>query len=65
VVVLIATSNFTLAHTGVDANELFRKFYGEQEDLQPITHDNRLCNEALMHGDEINASQYTAGKPKK
>jgi hypothetical protein len=45
--------------------QVFRKFYGERESLQPIPHDNRLYNEALMYGNEITAIQYAAGKPKK
>jgi hypothetical protein len=44
-------------------NELiFRKFYGAEEDREPISHDNGLFNEALLGGDEITYEQYETGK---
>lgn len=36
----------------------YLKFYGEQEDPVPVPHDNRLCNDALMWGDEIDRAEY-------
>lgn len=40
----------------------YMRFYGEEEKLKPIPHDNRLFNDALLFGDEISRDQYFAGK---
>lgn len=46
-------------------NHVYRKFYGQHEELKPIPDSNHLFNEALRFGDEISAAQYAAGKPAK
>lgn len=38
--------------------KIFRKFYGEKEDANPIDHANRLFNEALLGGEEISQTTY-------
>jgi hypothetical protein len=48
-----------------ETRQVFRKFYGQQEEPTPIPHDNRLYNEALTDGEEITAMQYATGKPSK
>lgn len=40
---------------------IYRKFYGKQEDPNPVSHDNRLFNDALRFGDEIDRSEYERG----
>jgi len=41
---------------------IYRKFYGEGESSELISHDNRLFNDALLSGDEITQEEYEAGK---
>ncbi len=41
---------------------IYRKFYGEQESSEVISHDNRLFNDALLSGDEITQEEYELGK---
>lgn len=41
---------------------IFRKFYGGEECRDPIPHDNRLLNDALLGGIEITGDQYGTGK---
>jgi hypothetical protein len=48
-----------------ERRQVFRKFYGQQEEATPIPHSNRLYNEALTDGEEINAMRYATGKPSK
>lgn len=38
--------------------QIFRKFYGEPEGSEPVPHDNRLFNDALLYGDEIPRAKY-------
>jgi len=40
----------------------YRKFYGESECKEPIPHDSRLFNDALLYGDEITLEEYLKGK---
>jgi hypothetical protein len=41
---------------------IYRKFYGEEESLELIPHDNRLFNDALLYGEEITKEEYDEGK---
>lgn len=41
---------------------IYRKFYGEEESLGQLSHDNRLFNDALLYGEEITKEEYDAGK---
>ena len=41
---------------------VFRKFYGKKEWPRPIAHDNRLANDALRWGRQINRDEYLRGK---
>ncbi|MGQ7273732.1 hypothetical protein [Marinobacter sp. V034] len=41
---------------------IFRKFYGEMEAVEPISHKNRLYNDALLYGEEISKEEYFKGK---
>ena len=36
----------------------FRKFYGESESKNPVSHENRLFNDALLYGIEVRREQY-------
>jgi hypothetical protein len=40
----------------------YRKFYGEKESLEQISHDNSLFNNALLYGEEITKEEYDVGK---
>lgn len=40
----------------------YRKFYGEIEYFEPIPNDNRLLNDALRFGDEIDIWEYKNGR---
>ena len=40
--------------------KIYMKFYGRQEDPLPVPHDNRLYNDALMWGAEIDRARYDA-----
>lgn len=40
------------------AELIYRCFYGEGEWPEPLPHDNRLFNDALLYGDEIDRQQY-------
>ena len=41
----------------------FRRFYGESNENE-VPHDNRLLNDAILGGSEIEAKTYQAGKPR-
>lgn len=41
---------------------IYRKFYGENEFIDPVPHDNKLFNNALCFGDEITKEVYLIGK---
>ena len=43
------------------SRRFFRKFYGESNEKE-VPHDNRLLNEAISSGDEIDATNYHTGK---
>lgn len=38
--------------------KIFRKSYGKPEESEPVSHDNRLFNDALLYGDEIPRTKY-------
>lgn len=42
--------------------KIYRKFYGSDEEIESIPHDNNLYNEALRFGDEITYDKYIMGK---
>ena len=44
------------------ARKIYVKFYGEKEKANPIAHDNRLFNDALLSGKEITYEEYLVGK---
>jgi hypothetical protein len=44
--------------------KIYRKFYGEIEDFDPVPHDNRLFNDALLNGEQIAKEEYIKGKSK-
>ena len=41
---------------------IFRRFYGEAEQTNPVPHDNNLFNEALRFGEETTRERYMAGQ---
>lgn len=41
---------------------IFRKFYGSDEEIVPIDRSNRLFNDALSHGEEIDFDTYSRGR---
>lgn len=43
------------------AEKLYVKFYGENEKSEPVPHDNKLFNDALLSGREITKDAYTVG----
>jgi hypothetical protein len=45
--------------------KIYKRFYGESEKAKPVSHDNRLYNDALRFGDEITREQYEQGKPRR
>ena len=51
---------FRFEHT---TRRFFRKFHGESKEAE-VPHDNRLLNDAIVGGDEIDAQTYRAGKPR-
>lgn len=38
--------------------KIYRKFYSEEEGKQPVPHDNRLYNDALLYGNEVTRDGY-------
>ncbi len=46
------------------AEKVYKRFYGEPENPEPVRPDNRLFNDALRFGDEITREQYEKGKPR-
>lgn len=44
------------------SKQVFVRFYGNEENSQPIPHDNRLFNEALCCGEEITRQDYNRGR---
>lgn len=43
------------------AEKIYVRFYGKDEKQEPIPHDNRLFNDAILYGDEISREQYEKG----
>jgi hypothetical protein len=41
---------------------IFRKFYGSDEEVSPIDRTNRLFNDALNLGEEIDFDTYSRGR---
>lgn len=41
---------------------IYKKFYGQEESFRPVAHDNKLYNDALLSGVEIDRDEYVAGK---
>ena len=37
---------------------IYVKFYNKNESLEPVPHDNRLFNDALLYGEEITKEEY-------
>ncbi|MBO2927706.1 hypothetical protein [Metapseudomonas otitidis] len=44
--------------------QVFVKFYGQSECIEPVPQGNGLYNEALRFGEEITREAYEAGKPR-
>ena len=42
---------------------IYRRFYGESEGPEPVPHDNKLFNDALLFGEEITRGEYERGRP--
>lgn len=38
------------------------RFYGENEKGEPVPHDHRLFNEAILSGDQIDRETYETGR---
>jgi hypothetical protein len=49
------------AHSG----QVFRKFYGADTETLLTDHSNRLFNDVLRFGDEIDAAAYARGRPRR
>jgi hypothetical protein len=45
------------------SRRFFRKFYGESQESE-VPHDNRLLNDAIRFGMEMDAASYHFGKPR-
>ena len=41
----------------------FRKFYGDAKEAS-VPHDNRLLNDAIRFGEEVDCESYHRGKPR-
>lgn len=41
-----------------ESGAIYRKFYGEEESLEVISHNNKLFNDALLSGDKITQAEY-------
>lgn len=46
------------------SKEIYVKFYGRSESNNTVSPDNRLFNEALQSGVEIDQKEYLSGKPR-
>lgn len=44
------------------AEKIYKKFYGKDENPEPVPHCNDLFNEALLGGVEISEDDYRKGK---
>ncbi|MBD8708758.1 MULTISPECIES: hypothetical protein [unclassified Pseudomonas] len=44
------------------SQQVFVRFYGEQESREPVPHENRLFNDALRYGEEMTKAEYDRGK---
>ncbi|MGY2184839.1 hypothetical protein D3C87_884500 [compost metagenome] len=47
------------------SKQVFVRFYGDEESIQPVPHDNRLFNEALRFGEEITRQDYNRGRSRR
>jgi hypothetical protein len=41
--------------------KVYVRFHGKAENRDPVPHDNRLFNDALLSGSEISPEQYERG----
>jgi hypothetical protein len=44
-----------------ETKKVYYKSYGKPEGRDPLPHDNRLFNDALLYGDEVSESTYREG----
>jgi hypothetical protein len=44
--------------------KIYLKFYGGNEHPDPVPHDNRLFNDALLYGEQITQEEYMKGRQK-
>jgi hypothetical protein len=44
------------------SEQIFSRFYGEEESAAPVAHDQRLFNDAILFGHEITSKEYFDGK---
>ena len=44
------------------SGKIYREFYGEPEGAEFILHENRVFNDALLHGVEITEPAYVLGR---
>lgn len=47
------------------AEKVYRRFYGKDESLEPISQSNRLYNDAILYGDQITQEEYRQGKQRR
>jgi hypothetical protein len=47
------------------SKQVYVCFYGDEESIQPVPHDNRLFNEALRFGEEITRLDYDRGRSRR
>jgi hypothetical protein len=47
------------------SSQIFRKFYGDSEEARLADHTNRLFNDVLRFGDEIDAASYAKGRARR
>lgn len=45
--------------------KIYVKFYGKSEKREPISHENKLFNDALLYGEEISKGRYDRGYERK
>ncbi|MFJ1466475.1 hypothetical protein [Massilia orientalis] len=47
------------------SGQVFRKFYGADDETLLTDHSNRLFNDVLRFGDEIDAATYALGRARR
>lgn len=47
----------------LSTRRFFKKFYGESKETE-VPYNNRMLNDAIRFGDEVDSRAYQAGKPK-